>query len=63
MTIDIKSNVVYLDNVPAFMILGNGKKEPVTPNGWNFYRNHTIEVDNWLETRGQRKASPSGQLF
>lgn len=64
MTIDIKQkNMVYLDNVAAFVIMEGGKKEPLTPNGWNLYRNNARDVDNWLETRGQRKASPSGQLF
>jgi hypothetical protein len=63
MTIDIKKNVVYLDDVPAFMIMENGQKEIVTPNGWNMYRNNTRDIDEWLITRGQRKASPSGQIF
>ena len=63
MTIDIKSNVVYLDNVEAFMIMEGERKEPLTPNGWNMYRNNVIAVDDWLLTRGKRKASPSGQIF
>ena len=63
MTIDVKQNVVYLDNVPSFVIMEDGKKEPMTPNGWNLYRNNTGDIDAWLETRGKRKASPSGQIF
>jgi hypothetical protein len=63
MTIDVKKNVVYLDNVASFVIMEGGKKEPVTPNGWNMYRNNARDVDEWLITRGQRKASPSGQIF
>ena len=63
MTIDVKQNIVYLDNVPAFILMEGGKKEPVTPNGWNMYRNNVMAIDDWLITRGQRKASPSGQIF
>ena len=67
MTIDIKQDrsgtVVYLDNVASFLLEENGNKEPLTPNGWNMYRNNVRDVDEWLITRGQRKASPSGQIF
>ena len=64
MTIDVKKNVVYLDNVASFLLTEGGqKKEPITPNGWNMYRNNARDVDEWLITRGQRKASPSGQIF
>ena len=67
MTIDLKQDrsgtVVYLDDVPAFLIEANGKKEPISPNGWSMYRNNTRDIDEWLITRGQRKASPSGQIF
>jgi hypothetical protein len=63
MTIDVKKNIVYLDNVASFVIMEGGKKEPVTANGWNMYRNNARDVDEWLITRGQRKASPSGQIF
>ena len=61
MIIDLRENVVYLDKVPAFMIEGE-KKEPLTPAGWNAYRNNVIEVDYWLEKRKQPRKSPSGQL-
>ena len=58
---ELKKNVVYLENVAAFLICESGKKDPMSPVGWQYYRDHTVEVDNWIENLG-RKSSPSGQL-
>jgi hypothetical protein len=58
---ELKNKTVYLEDIPAFVIWESGRKEPVNPLGWQHYRGHTVEVDNWLENLG-RRASPSGQL-
>ena len=53
--------LVYLDNVPAFVMNGEDK-EPITPNGWSMYRNNARDVDYWLERQKHPNTSPSGQL-
>jgi hypothetical protein len=59
---ELKGKVVYLENVAAFLICEGGKKDPVTPTGWQYYRDHSVEVDDWLENSGRRaRPSPSGQ--
>ena len=60
---ELKGKVVYLENVAAFLMCESGKKDPVTPRGWQYYRDHMVEVDDWLMNGGRRmKSSPSGQL-
>lgn len=60
---ELKGKTVYLENVAAFLICESGKKDPVTPLGWQYYRDHTLEVDDWLMNSGRRMMpSPSGQL-
>lgn len=59
---ELKGKVVYLNNVPSFLVEGN-KKEPVNPVGWQYYRDHMEEVDDWLVNSGRRaRPSPSGQI-
>ena len=60
---ELKGKTVYLEDVPAFLICEGGKKDPVTSTGWQYYREHTVEVDDWLENFARRgRRSPSGQL-
>ena len=59
---ELKGKIVYLENVAAFLLEGE-RKEPVTPTGWQYYRDHMIEVDDWLMNNGRRmRPSPSGQI-
>jgi hypothetical protein len=53
----IEKNILYIDNVPAFVIMENGQKDPVTPTGWNTYRGNQQMIDDWLEyqVRSKRK--------
>ena len=53
----LEDKVVYIDNVPAFVIAENGNKDPMTPTGWNTYRGNQVLVDDWLEfqLRSKRK--------
>ena len=62
MTIRLQENIVYLDNVPSFVLDNQGNKEPVNPMGWSMYRNNVRDVDYWLERRKHPSKSPSGQL-
>jgi hypothetical protein len=46
-----KGDTLYIDNIPSFMIKGNGVKEPLNPRGWMAYRSNQQMIDDWLEYR------------
>ena len=66
MTIEVKKDksgpLIYLNKIPAFIVLPNGQKEAVTPSGWQLYRGNEVQINEWLESMGRTKNSPSGQL-
>ena len=53
----LENSIVYIDNVPSFLITENGQKDPITPMAWNTYRGNQQMIDDWLEyqVRSKRK--------
>ena len=51
----LEGKVLFIDNVPAFLIMENGNKDPMTPTGWNTYRGNQVLIDDWLEYQLRNK--------
>jgi hypothetical protein len=41
--------ILWIDKVPAFIVLSNGEKDALTPTGWSYYLRNKEEVDKWIE--------------
>ena len=41
--------ILWIDKVPAFVVLSNGEKDALTPTGWSYYQRNKEEVDKWIE--------------
>lgn len=51
----LEGKVLLIDNVPAFVIMENGNKDPMTDTGWNTYRGNQVLIDDWLEFQFRAK--------